>query len=249
MMIRMPHTGAVTAWSEPTTQEKGALLSSIYEMAGIRPPSESVEKWIIGGWSHACDGLTTEQVYEAFVMCMAGRLEDADGRRVTLELYGKEFSLMVFSNVLQAYRGYLYRKRQELLERQAEERRRAEEERRTRITPEQDLENKRYLARKAYREPDAYDDWGGVTYRRLEALGLLAEIADARQTIAERAAVRVAEERDEASLMRMAADPDFRRKVKNKIPDTQGEAVRHWFRTQKEKGLSEDDVLKKLKLK
>lgn len=248
MMIRMPHTGAVTAWTEPTTQEKGGLLSGIYEMAGIKPPQECVEKWIIAGWPHVCEGLTTDQVYEAFLMVIAGKLRDNDGKRVTLDLYGGQFSLMVFAKVIGAYRQHLARARQEMMERQvkeADERRRQEEERRNVITPEQDLENRRFLVRKAYDNPDNYEDWGGVMYGRLNSLGLLDEIVDFREKIAADAARRVAEQRTDQ--MRMAVDRDYREAVRNRRPDLRGETVRFWFKFQKKLKVTLEEVMVKLK--
>lgn len=246
-MIRIQHTGGVTAWSEPATQEKGALLSSIYEMAGIKPPAESVERWIIGGWQHVCEGLTTEQVYEAFVMVIAGKLRDASGKKTTLDLYGGQFSLAVFAKVIDAYRAHLARRRQELLEQQAkaaEERRRMEDERRSLITPEQDLANRRRLTEKAYNDPEKYEDWGGVMYAWLERNGLLAEIEGMEGVVSERAAKRLSAQK--CDLMRAAADPDYRRRLQNRKPDVKGETVRFWFEFQKETGVTLDEVMAKL---
>lgn len=224
------------------------MLSGIYEMAGIKPPQECVEKWIIAGWPHVCEGLTTEQVYEAFMLVIAGKLRDNDGKRVTLDLYGGQFSLMVFAKVIGAYRQLLARRRQEMMERQAkeaDERRRQEEEMRNVITLEQDLENRRFLVRKAYDNPDNYEDWGGVMYGRLSGLGLLEEIADFKQKIAADASRRVAEQRTD--LMRMAVDRDYREAVRNRRPDLRGETVRFWFKFQKELGVTLDEVMAKLK--
>lgn len=247
MMIRMPHTGGVTAWSEPATQEKGALLSSIYEMAGIKPPAESVERWIIGGWQYVCEGLTTEQVYEAFMMVIACKLRDASGKKTTLDLYGGQFSLAVFAKVIDAYRAHLARRRQELLEQQDkanEERRRQDEERRNVITPEEDFANRRRLTEKAYNAPEKYEDWGGVMYAWLERAGLLAEIEGLEGVVAERAAKRLASQKYD--LMRAAADPEYRRRIQNRQPDVKGETVRFWFEFQKETGVTLDEVLEKM---
>lgn len=243
----MPHTGAVTAWSEPTTQEKGALLSSIYEMAGIKPPAECVERWLIAGWPHVCEGLTAEQVYEAFMMVIAGKLRDSSGKKVTLDLYGGQFSLMVFAKVIDAYRSHLARQRQEMLEQQAkaaEERRRLEDEMRNVITPEEDLRNRRRLTEKAYEEPDKYEDWGGVMYACLERNGLLSEIEGLTGVIAERAAKRLAAQK--CDLMRAAADPEYRKRFQSRKPDVRGETVRFWFEFQKETKVTLEEVYVKL---
>ena len=244
MATRGANTGAVTAWTDPGERDKRQTLSAVYEMSGIKPPTDNVERWIIAGWPHVCNGLTVAQVQEAFMLCMAGRLRDADGQAVTLDLYGRQFSLNDFSRVVSAYRiQYLKaatRARSEEAIRNAE----AYQRRKEAVAARQAVEAMKRRLKEAYNNPDDYDDWGDVIYKRLSENNLLGEVADYSADITERAIKRLSSGYDK---VRAAIDRDYRMMHERREPDIHGETVRRWIELQMEKNVSADEMLKKLK--
>lgn len=243
-MTRGATTGAVTAWTEPEEMDKRQTLSAVYEMAGIRPPSERVERWIVAGWPHVCHGLQVADIQEAFVLCMAGRLKDENDRQVTLDLYGRQFSLQDFARVVSAYR---YRAQLEAIRRrsaEAEARNEAYERRRREKAAEEAFEAFKARLRRAYDNPDGYEDYGGLVYTALDENGLLGEVADYSDEISDRAAKRLKGEYDH---MRAVFDREYRQRMANLEPDIQGETVRRWIELQREKGVTAEGMLKKLK--
>lgn len=245
MATRGATTGSVTPWTEPEERDKRMVLVSIYEMSGIRPPAENVERWIVSGWPHVCRGLDERQVLEAFMLCMAGRLTGADGVPVTLDLYGRAFSLQDFARVVDAYRHQLEEAGRKA--RIAEAERKAEAARERRLKAMQDKAAADYIERlrKAYGDASAFEDWGGVLYRRLEDNGLLSEVVGLRAEIEAAAEKRLTAEYDRFRAM---YDRDYKRMMTARQPDVKGETVRRWITLQRELGVTAEVMLKKLKL-
>lgn len=244
MATRGATTGTVTAWTDPEERDKRQTLSAVYEMSGIKPPTDNVERWIIAGWPHVCKGLTVAQVQEAFMLCMAGRLRDADGQPVTLDLYGRQFALNDFARVVSAYR-YQYqtaalRARSEEALRNAEAYQRRKEAVAARKATE---EMKRRLA-EAYAHPHDYEDWGDVVYKRIVDNNLLGEVADYSAEITARAEKRLSDGLDK---MRAVLDREYRKRQERREPDIHGETVRKWIELQREKNVTAVGMLKKLK--
>lgn len=245
MATRGATTGAVTAWREPEEHDKRLLLVSIYEMSGIKPPAENVERWIVSGWQHVCRGLDNHDILQAFMLCMAGRLTGADGAPVTLDLYGRAFSLQDFARVVDAYR--------HRIEEAARKARIEEAHRRAEAAQERELENFRREARaeyidrlrKVYDDASAFEDWGDVLYSRLEENGLLAEVAGLEAEILAAAEKRLTTEYDRFRAM---YDRDYKRRMTTRQPDVKGETVRRWITLQRERDVTPDGMLKKLKM-
>lgn len=245
MATRGATTGAVTAWAEPDERDKRLTLSAVYEMSGIKPPTDNVERWIIAGWPHVCSGLTVAQVQEAFMLCMAGRLRDADGQAVTLDLYGRQFALQDFARVIAAYRSMLAELRFKEMQRMAAIRQEEEERRRNELTEEDRKRMRRGVVERAYESPDTYSDWGNLLYDILSARNLLAEIASMRDAIVRRAEERFGNDFDR---IRAVLDRRYRDMYRDRKPDIEGELVRGWFREQKRKGVSIEQVFIKMGL-
>lgn len=245
MATRGATTGAVTAWTEPDEREKRQTLSAVYEMSGIKPPTDNVERWIIAGWPHVCSGLSVAQVQEAFMLCMAGRLRDSDGQTVTLDLYGRQFALQDFAKVIAAYRSMIAKLRFKEMQRMAAIRQEEEERRRNELTEEDRKRMRRGVVERAYESPDTYSDWGNFLYGILSARNLLGEIASMRDGIVKRAEDRCGQEFDR---IRAVLDRRYREMYREMKPDVEGELVREWFREQKRNGVSIEQVFIKMGL-
>lgn len=216
-------------------------------MAGIKPPAEAVERWVLIGWEQICEGLTDDQVIAAFVACVAGKLTDENGKRLTLDLFGRQFALVDFANIINAYKRQLERMRQEWLAQQAEAQRQAEAEQRDTITDDQARQNHDTWIRNWYADPYKREDWGGIMYKRLLRSGLLEDVDMLTSLVHDKAVARLRKQQaDSKEDIRAIFDREARKRVENQKPDINGEICRWWFADQKAHGVSVEEVLRLL---
>ncbi len=248
-MTSTPNTAVATAidYDSPAVKAKGATLGHIYEMAGIKPPAEVVERWVLIGWSQICEGLTDDQVLAAFITAIAGKLTDDNGKRITLDLYGRQFALVDFANIITAYKRQLERSRQEWAAREAEAKHKAAEEARFAIDENSYRANHEAMIRKWYDNPYNCEDWGGIIYKQLTRRGLLEDVDMLASLVHDKAVARLKKQQsDSKEDIRAIFDREARKRLDNQQPDINGEICRWWFADQKKRGVSVDEVLRLL---